>query len=235
MTQRITDASHPHEHHAVWEILPWYVNGTLDDRERTSVEAHLRTCATCQAELTRCRDLAAAVQAVEEDVWEPSSEHFARVLARLDGTTASATSRRGWWDTARAQYERYGEMLRRTPPLIRWTLVTQSAFTLVLVSILVWQAPWAPERFYRTLSSSSGQTALKRLQIRVVFAEDSTEKELRTLLTDIRGTIVEGPSPLGVYTVTVALSGDALAQTDRVLATMRAHPKVRLAEALYTR
>jgi anti-sigma factor RsiW len=98
MTQRATDTSHPSEHHEVWELLPWYVNGTLDDRERASVQAHLMTCAACQAELARCHDLAAAVRALA-DGWEPSAEHFARVLARLDATTASATPRRGWWDT----------------------------------------------------------------------------------------------------------------------------------------
>jgi hypothetical protein len=45
------------------------------------------------------------------------------------------------------QYKRYGAMLHRTPPLIRWTLVTQSALTLVFAGMLVWQAPWAPARF----------------------------------------------------------------------------------------
>jgi anti-sigma factor RsiW len=235
MTQRPTDTLHPSEHAEVWEILPWYVNGTLEDRERASVEAHLTTCAACQVELARCHDLAAIVRAAPADGWEPSPEHFARVLARLETTTASATLRRGWWDAVRAQYERYGEMLRRIPPLIRWTLVTQSALTLVLASILVWQAPWAPERFYRTLSNSSDQTAQKRLQIHVVFADDITEKELRALLTEVQATIVAGPSPFGVYTVAVALPGDARAPADITLETLRAHPKVRLAEALYTR
>lgn len=235
MTQSARDTSHPSEHQEVWEILPWYVNETLDERERASVEAHLLTCAACQEELVRCRNLAAAVQSGAEEAWEPSSGHFARVLARLDATTAAATPRRGWWDTVRAQYERYGEMLRRTPPLIRWTLVTQSAFTLVFAVMLVWQAPWASERFYRTLSSSSDRTAQKRVQIRVVFADDITEKDLRALLTEVRGTIVAGPSPLGVYTVAVALSGDARAPADMALHTLRAHPKVRLVEALSTR
>src|SRR5215831_1323709 len=117
MTQRATDNSHSSEHAEVWEMLPWYVNGTLSDHERASVEAHLVTCAACQAELARCHDLAAAVRVAAADGWEPSAEHFARVLARLDATTAAATPQRGWWDTVRAQYERYADMLRRTPPL----------------------------------------------------------------------------------------------------------------------
>jgi anti-sigma factor RsiW len=230
MTQRARDPSHPSAHQEVWDILPWYVNGTLDDRERTSVEAHLSTCAACQGELVRCRNLAAAVRAAAEDAWQPSAEHFARVLARLDATTASAPSRRGWWDRVRAQ--RYGEMLRRTPPLMRWTLVTQSVLTLVLAVLLVWQRPWTPERFYRILSSSSEQTAQQRVQIHVVFADDITEKEIRALLTEVQGTIVAGPSPLGVYTVAVAISGDARAPADMALQTLRAHSKVRLAEML---
>ena len=236
MTQRATDTSHPSEHQEVWEMLPWYENGTLDDRERASVESHLMTCAACQAELARCHDLAAAVRAAA-DGWEPSAEHFARVLAHLDATTAAATPRRGWWDTVRTQCKRYGEMLHRTPPMIRWTLMAQSALTVVVVGLLVWQAPWAPERFYRTLSSSSDQTAQKRVQILVVFADDITEKALRALLTEVRGTIVAGPSPFGVYTVAVTLpgAGDALAPADIALETLRAHPKVRLAEALSTR
>jgi anti-sigma factor RsiW len=234
MTQRVTDTSQLSEHQEIWEILPWYENGTLDDRERASVESHLMTCAACQAELARCHDLAVAVRAAAADGWEPSAEHFARVLARLDATTASATPRRGWWDTVRAQYERFGEMLHCTPPLIRWTLVTQSAFTLVLVGMLVWQTAWAPEHFYRTLSSSSDQTTQKRVQIHVVFADDMAEKDLRALLAEVRGTIVAGPSPFGVYTVAVALSGDVPAPADIALTTLRAHPKVRLAEALYT-
>ena len=40
-----------------------------------------------------------------------------------------------------------------------------------------------------------------RLQIRIAFAEDMTERELRALLTSVGGTLVSGPSALGIYTV----------------------------------
>ena len=143
-------------------------------------------------------------------------------------------SRRGWWTTVRAQYAHYGEMLRSLPPLIRWTLVTQSALTLMLVGLLVWQTPWAPERFYHTLVSSSARTAPQRIQIQVVFADEITEKELRTLLTSVGGTIVQGPSALGVYTVAIPLTGRAPAQLGPVLEVLRAHPHVRFAEPTAT-
>jgi hypothetical protein len=41
MTQCATDTSYPAEHEEIWEMLPWYVNGTLDDRERASTASGL--------------------------------------------------------------------------------------------------------------------------------------------------------------------------------------------------
>ena len=70
------------------------------------------------------------------------------------------------------------------------------------------------------------------MQIRVVFADDITEKELRTLLASVGGTIIHGPSALGVYTVTIPLAGRA--QLGPVLEALRAHPQVRLAEPTAT-
>ena len=69
---------------------------------------------------------------------EPPPQLLSVVLAQGEPLWSP---RGGWWGTVRAQYERYGAMLRSTPPLIRWTLVTQSALTLVLVGLLVWPAP----------------------------------------------------------------------------------------------
>jgi hypothetical protein len=63
----------------------------------------------------------------------------------------------------------------------------------------------------------------------MIFAEDTTEKELRELLSRIEATIVQGPSPAGVYTVEVPQADSAL---ESVLKELRAHPKVHLAELI---
>ncbi len=55
---------------------------------------------------------------------EPPPQLLSVVLAQGEPL---GSPRRGWWATVRTQSECYGEMLRCTPPLIRWTIVTQSA------------------------------------------------------------------------------------------------------------
>jgi hypothetical protein len=98
----------------------------------------------------------------------------------------------------------------------------------LLVSVLVWQAVLPSGGLYRTLSSDP--VSQNQVQIRVVFREEITEKEMRALLTSVKGTIVHGPSPLGVYTVEVSLAESAPERVSQVLDTVRAHHQVRLAE-----
>jgi len=62
---------------------------------------------------------------------------------------------------------------------------------------------------YRTLSAPSTRAASLPAtsatsaapQIRVVFAEAATEKQMRKVLLATRGRLVDGPSPLGAYTL----------------------------------
>ena len=219
----------PQGHQDMWELLPWYVNETLPEDERVRVEAHLATCTACQAELLRCRALARAVRASEAPAWEPSPDHLARLLSRLDAEATPSRRVRWWWHALCAQYERCRAVLQTTPLPVRWALATQGALVMLLAGVLVWQAPWVPARLYRTLSSGQAQGVDDRVQLRVVFADEMTEKELRALLTAIQGTIVQGPSPMGAYTVAVPHTGTA---ATTALETLRTHPKVRLAEPL---
>ena len=54
-------------HQEVWELLPWYANGTLEREEAAEVEAHLASCPACQRELTRCREIATALHMERRD------------------------------------------------------------------------------------------------------------------------------------------------------------------------
>lgn len=230
MTRHNADAHRIAAHQKVTELLPWYINGTLDSTERQEVEAHLAVCAACRDELARCRDLATAARSTEDIAWAPSREHLSRLMARIDAVEKPPSVTPSWWERLRASWRGYRTILQQLPSFVRWGLAAQGALILLLVSVVAWQGLFSPAAFYHTLSDV-GQPALPMQgQIRVVFADDMTEAEMRALLSSLGGTIINGPSALGVYTVAMS---DAANSPDRlylVVATLRRHPKVRLAE-----
>jgi len=77
---------------------------------------------------------------------------------------------------------------------------------------------------FRTLSARAVEPPTWRL--RVVFDEQTPEKELRALLVSLEAAVVDGPSPLGVYTVEMPASLDP----GSTIAVLRTRPEVLFAE-----
>lgn len=210
-------------HEYVWELLPWYVNGTLSRQEVSEVDAHLAQCPACQRELARCADTQSAVKTEREQDWAPSHEHFASVLANVDGFEARRGAAPGW----REDLRRWFSWLTETPRPARWALAFQGALVVALGSALLVRA-LLPAEPYQTLTRPGEQASAHNSQLRVVFDDALTEKELRGLLNRIHGSIVQGPSSVGAYTV--ELNTQAQSAQRAAVAELRGHPKVRLAE-----
>ena len=226
-----SDQSDGNDHQKVWEILPWYVNGTLEGHEHEFVARHILRCQSCADEVARCQSVATAVRSSEKAARTPSPEHFARLMERIDRASASAAPER-WRIRVREWIEKIRLAFQETPSLFRWALAAQTAAIVLLTAATIWQASVAPFSLYRTLSDAGSGPEAGRVHLQVVFADDITEREIRRLLSNIRATIVAGPSPMAVYTVALAADDhEAPAQTQERLALLRAHPKVRLAEA----
>jgi hypothetical protein len=215
-----------HLHKRVWDLLPWYVNETLPDGERRTVEAHLAECPRCREEIVTCRRLEEAIRETREIVPSVHPARLARLMERIDEEQEKGS---GWRRALLAPWHGLAALVRSTPPLARGALVVQLVFLIALTGLLVrWPrtpAP-APRTEYQTLSESAPAPA-GTTRLRLVFAEGTTEKEVRDLLLGIRGQIVAGPSALGVYTVEVPAGPDPL---EKVLAHLRAQPRVSLAE-----
>jgi hypothetical protein len=112
--------------------------------------------------------------------------------------------------------------------MARWLLAGQAALLLLLAGMLFVREPPAPAPTFRTLATTALRPpAHAAARLRIVFAEETTERELRALLLPLGGTIVGGPSPLGVYTLELPVEtfDDA-----RVALSLR--PEVRFAEPL---
>ena len=210
-------------HQRVWELLPWYVNGSLAERERERVEAHLAACLRCQGEERVSRHLAGAVARAGEVAPAPHPVQLQRMLARIEESEREERESAGRW---RLLAPLRG-LVRATPRPLRGALVAQAAVILLLVGFLAWSA-WRPvaapalQPAYRTLSNPDA-APVPTARLRVMFSPQATEKEIRELLHGIHGEITAGPSPSGAYTVEVPAASDPAGV---VLARLRSEPQV---------
>src|SRR5262249_38368757 len=141
-------------------------------------------------------------------------------------------SRRSWRERLRLPLGGLTDLLRGTPGPMRWTVGVQAALVVLLLALATWPGALGPPPRYRTLAEReqprSGQALL-----RVVFAEDATEGDIRMPLDKVQGTIVDGPSAMGTYTIALAARGpDAVAAAVTVL---RADSHLRLVEPVRSR
>jgi Putative zinc-finger len=226
MTMRERENRRERIHGRIWELLPWYVNGTLSERERERIEAHLADCLRCQEEERACRQTAAAIQTAGEMSPSPHPVQLQRMLARIDESEESARSareERGGW----ARFGAFVAMRESTPGRLRLALVAQAALILLLVGVLAWEqarplpaAPAAPQ--FGTLSDPA-PAPVTSVRLRVLFAPQASAEEIRDLLLGVHGEITAGPSPLGVYTIAVPAAQEPV---EIVLARLRSEPKV---------
>lgn len=212
------------EHEHVAELLPWYVNASLSREETALVDQHLAGCSACRDELPRCRALSAAARSAgqSEEGWAPSPRHFARVLARVE-----ASEQRGLGARGRAFLARLRCWVSDTPRPVRLAFAAQGMVALALAAVVVWRSPGPPPA-YETLSRPAPAVAGDRARLHLVFAEETTERELRELLHDVDGVLVGGPSPRGVYTVELPVGASERQRVEASAARLRGDRRVRL-------
>ncbi|MFL6200929.1 MAG: anti-sigma factor family protein [Thermoanaerobaculia bacterium] len=202
-------------HQRVWELLPWHANGTLAETERRTVEEHAARCERCRKELDACRQLGEAVRQAAVEAPTPHPARLARLMDRLDEADGSPLR------------ARLGGLLAATPKPVRWVLAGQLAALLLLAAAPLWTPPPPPPppAEYKTLSEPIAVPAGP--QVRVVFADGATERQIRDVLLPIGGQLAGGPSPLGVYTVELPQGRDPLPV---VLRHLRSRAEVSFAE-----
>ena len=206
------------EHHEVAAQLPWYVNRTLEERDRQRVEAHVAGCGVCR------EDLAAQQRIYEAIAAQPALDYMPvaslkRLQARLDelqsGSAPAAVP--------------LNEPAANRAPWRGWMAASIAAMALVVA--LLAADRWAQLEVRRAQPNYSTVTRTEpRPQgevIRAVFSPNITLVELQTLLDEAQLRIVSGPTEAGVY----SLASNSTLTVRASLALLRQHPTVRFAEA----
>jgi anti-sigma factor RsiW len=184
------------DHDDLIALLPWYVNGTLDERDMARVSRHLETCAACareaEATLRDARALHAEPRPELESFERGRDRNFARLVARLDRPPK-----------------------RRAPSIALGIAAT----VLLAVGAATW---WRgePGETFRALSSPL--TGSDHMVLQLMFEPGASERDVRELLRASGGTLLGVPSKKGVYRVALAdgVNGEAVA------ARLEEHPMV---------
>jgi len=201
-------------HQETMELLPWYATGRIEPIDRVKVEAHLADCAECRAELAIERRLRSEVAQLPLD----AGLGFAELRRRLELKPPTPARR-----PVRAL-----DAMRRTaarPGRMGWAFAAQAAAVLLVVGIAIPSLQQRPQPArYQTLGSPPTHPAGNLL---VMFRPETSERQLRTLITQSGARVVDGPTETGAYMLLVPL-----AQRETVLTRLRAQSAVTLAQPI---
>lgn len=186
-------------------LLPWHVNGTLDSAEAAWFEAHLTQCAECRADLETSQALQGHLASLPLEIEPVRPAAFDRI-AEEKRTAGTARN-----------------FLRRRVAL-GWALAGQAAIAATAAVLFFFVAPPPEERGYRLLDSQESAAQGNAI---VLFAPDTTERDLREALVENEARLVDGPTASGAYVVRVAAPN-----RDEALDRLRQLPQVILAEPI---
>jgi hypothetical protein len=204
------------KHREIGELIPWYLNGRIGERDRLKVEAHLARCA-------RCRDALELERAIFQGISsDPAVEYMpAASLKRLNATldALDADPRPVAVPILRDRLES-----RHFRPGARIAAAVVGAVALA----------WGLEELdrgmqkmpspYHTVTASVAHPSDE--VIRAVFAPNVTLEDLQSLLDEAGLRIVAGPTEAGVY----SLASTTRRPVRESLVMLRRHVAVRFAE-----
>jgi len=200
-------------HQETQTLLPWYVTGRLEDEDLAAVEAHLRDCPACQAELKLERRLEEAVAGLPFDV----EQGWQSLRQRLN-----PAPRRG--RLVVALRSAFGGGRAAT-----WTIAAQAALVLIVAGLALPQAMrgTAPsvDPVYHALAAPAAPASAG--DVIVVFRPDATAQDLTQAIRDAGARLVDGPTEADAYVLAVPANAQATA-----LKRLRETPCVTLAEPI---
>jgi len=204
--------SQPITHSRAFELLPWFVNGSLGAAERDAVEQHLRSCLSCHRELKEQQRLRIALRAQPVVHISPQTG-FEKLAHSLEGEPVLA--------------ERSAPA-RPLNAFLRFAAV--AAAGLLVVGGLLWLAPLRQDaRVEPTYETLGRGPQAARGELDVVFVQSITAAQMQGLLEEIHGSIAAGPTEVGRYRVRLDDPSASDPQLDALLAALQKDPRVRLA------
>jgi hypothetical protein len=223
--------------HQVTTLLPWYVAGILETRERLEVEAHLSKCASCRKELEEMKRVQETIKGSVNELEGPSSAVFPKVMARIGEQRKAekspfpgiVTEQKGAWEHAES-WLRSLFAPRWIPALASVLIIGQS-----VMLMMTWQGgpttkgPGVGRVPGAIVERSVPQAPAPSQKYRVIFQDHAQAGEIRKLIQEVNGRVIDGPTSEGVYTIEVPVVHDNTVEQTIQVFRAQSHI-VRLAE-----
>lgn len=186
------------------ELLPWYANGTLGEEDRAWVDRYLDEHPEARAELEWYRSLSQRLHDAAPAV--PETIGLARAMTLIRG------DRPTWSERVSSFFAGFG--LRPATAFAGLAIfAVQSGVILNLVS-----AAREDESEIRALRASTVEDGP---MLKLNFAPDAQEAQIRHLLMSVQGHLAGGPGQLGDYFVVVPRG-----QEEAIAARLKTNPIV---------
>ncbi|MFN3208090.1 MAG: hypothetical protein ACE369_03655 [Roseovarius sp.] len=168
-------------------LLVFLANDTLEGEERAAVEAAVAADPQLAGELAALKAMRSEMQA--EEVSTPGEMGLARLMREIDAEAASpVVPQAGLPEAANLS----------TAPSGFWKIAAVALFGLVVAQTAYIGYDKGTDF---ELAGGEGPAVSAEHTIRVAFAEDAAEADIRALLLDLGLVIVDGPSAIGLYTL----------------------------------
>ena len=185
------------------ELLPWYVNYTLEPAQRDWVERYIETYTDAAAELKSAIRFCAKLREEVEASMPANNAGLKRLMARIHEAPLGRRQRSGVGGHETGWFRRLWEGFHFTPTFaaVATVMIAQTAVIGMLVMKKSEQTPSAED--YSTYRSV-GEAKKTGPVLKVSIKPDAREQDIRLLLASIGGKLVGGPGQLGDYYVQVS-------------------------------
>lgn len=183
-------------------LLPWYLTGRLDPRERARVERYVRDHPDVRAHLTLAREESDATVIANEAIKAPGREALGRLMASVATTPRRQSLGAAFGDLA----NRFSDWIAGlTPPQLALAATVAALIMLqaAAISALVLERGGAP-----TYQAAGGeQTTSESIELLVGFADTATMGDIAGLLKRLEAVVVDGPRA-GLYRLRLPGTGE---------------------------
>jgi hypothetical protein len=183
-------------------LLPWYVTGRLDARERARVDRYVREHPEVKAHLALAREESDATIASNQTIPAPGPQ----TLDRLRASIAAAPRRQPLGVTLGQVSERFMDWIAGLAPPQLALAAAVAALLVMLqaaaIGALVLDRAGAPT--YQTAGGE--QTAGESFELLVGFADTATMGDIAALFKQLDAVVVDGPRA-GLYRLRLADTG----------------------------